>query len=90
LVESLRVETRKDIDIKLISPGFVETPMTGKNDFEMPMIIKPEVAAKAIADGLLSKSFEIHFPKKFTYMLKILGVLPYWASLALMRKMVKN
>ena len=61
---------------RLISPGFVRTPLTDKNDFDMPMMIEPDVAAKALADGLLASGFEIHFPKKFTFLLKLLRVLP--------------
>lgn len=75
LAESLKIENT-DLDIKLINPGFVRTPLTDKNDFEMPMMIEPEEAAKAIADGLLKKNFEIHFPKKFTILMKILRLLP--------------
>lgn len=75
LAESLKIEN-PDLDIKLINPGFVRTPLTDKNDFEMPMMIEPEEAAKAIADGLLKKSFEIHFPKKFTILMKLLRLLP--------------
>lgn len=85
LAESLHAECKKAIDVKLISPGFVRTPLTDKNDFNMPMIIKPEQAAKEIADGLLSKRFEIHFPKRFTTFLKILRFLPYALSLRLTR-----
>lgn len=77
LAESLYAECPRHIDIKLISPGFVRTPLTNKNNFSMPMIITPEAAAKAISSGLLSKRFEIHFPKKFTLMLKLLKLLPY-------------
>ncbi len=86
LAESLYVECGEAIDIKLINPGFVRTPLTDKNDFAMPMIIEPEQAAMEIAQGLLSKRFEIHFPKKFTLLLKILRLLPYALSLRLMRK----
>lgn len=79
--ESLYTEAPSHIDIKLISPGFVETPLTDKNSFKMPMIIKPEQAATEIAKGLKSSSFEIHFPQRFTRLLKIISSLPY--SLAL-------
>lgn len=86
LAESLRAECPPEIDIKLISPGFVRTPMTDKNDFEMPMIITPQQAAKEIAKGLKSRAFEIHFPKRFTLLLKLLSLLPY----ALMLKVTRN
>lgn len=77
LAQSLYMEYRpKNIDIKLISPGFVKTPMTDKNDFPMPFIMQPEDAAKRIAKGLNKKSFEIHFPRRFTFLLKFLRLLP--------------
>lgn len=84
--QSLYAEYSHKIDIKLISPGFVRTPMTDKNQFEMPFVIEPEQAAEAIASGLLKKRFEIHFPKIFTYSLKVLSVLPYWLQLPILKR----
>lgn len=75
LTESLRIE-EPELDIRLISPGFVKTPMTDKNDFEMPMVIEPKEAAEAIAKGILSNAFEIHFPKKFTFIMKFICIIP--------------
>lgn len=89
LAESLHAECSDSFDVKLISPGFVRTPLTDKNDFKMPMIIEPEQAARAIADGLLLRRFEIHFPKKFTFFLKFLRLLPYGLSLRLTRNLMK-
>jgi short-subunit dehydrogenase len=80
LAQSLRSELPQTIDVKIINPGFVKTGLTAKNNFEMPMMITPEKAAKFIADGLLRKNFEIHFPKKFTFFLKLIQFLPYWLS----------
>lgn len=79
-------ETRNGIDVRLISPGFVRTPMTDKNNFYMPMMISPEAAAQAIAEGLLSSSFEIHFPKRFTLLMKLLQLLPNTLYLRLARR----
>ena len=90
LAESLRAEEMKNgIDVKVINPGFVETPMTGQNDFDMPMMISPDEAAEAIAKGLLKKSFEIHFPKGFTLLVKLLQFLPYWLYFSIAKK-IKN
>ena len=89
LAESLRSE-EKEIDVRLISPGFVETPMTDKNNFEMPMVISPEKAADYIAEGLLSNSYEIHFPKKFTLMMKFLKIIPNCLYFILSRKMMDD
>jgi short-subunit dehydrogenase len=90
LAESLHVECKtKNIDVKLISPGFVNTPMTSQNDFDMPMIISAEEAAQSIIAGLRSSQFEVHFPKKFTLLLKLLRLLPYCLSFKISKKMIK-
>ena len=89
--ESLKIELEdKNIDVKIISPGFVRTPLTDKNDFEMPMIIEPDEAAKALSKGLLSGSFEIHFPKKFTTIMKVIDILPRWLYFPLSRLMKRK
>ena len=76
--ESLWCEFKTtNIDVKLISPGFVRTPLTDKNKFPMPMMIEPEEAANHIAKGLLSSKFEIRFPFVFTSIMKIIALLPY-------------
>ncbi|SEI83634.1 Short-chain dehydrogenase [Allopseudospirillum japonicum] len=76
LVETLRTEVGHHIDVKLINPGFVETRLTAKNNFYMPAKISTEQAAQAIFNALESKKFEIHFPKRFTYIMKIIRWLP--------------
>jgi short-subunit dehydrogenase len=76
--ESLHFEMkRKNVRVSLVSPGFIKTPMTDQNDFPMPMIKSAEFAAEQIFLGLIKKKgFEIHFPKIFTFMMKILSMLP--------------
>ena len=89
--ESLHAEAPKYIDVKLISPGFVSTPMTAVNKFHMPMIMTPQKAANEIINGLKNDAFEIHFPKKFTRLLKFLSLIPYWLKLKIIRKsLIKN
>ncbi len=70
---------RCNVRVSVISPGFIKTPMTDKNDFPMPMLKTPEYAADRIFYGLTkSKSFEIHFPKSFTFMMKFIQLIPNW------------
>ena len=66
-----------NIDISLVCPGFVDTRLTKKNSFPMPFIISPKEASREIFNGLHKGVFEIHFPKKFTIILKIISLLPY-------------
>jgi len=70
---------KKNIDVKLINPGFIKTPITEKNKTPMPMIKSPEFAANEIFIGLTQKKlFEIHFPKSFTFLMKFMQILPIW------------
>lgn len=78
MAESLKFDLDKmGIRIQLINPGFVDTPATRKNEFPMPSLVPVDEAAAEIYAGLKSKNFEITFPKRFTYTLKALNLLPY-------------
>ena len=92
LAESLYFDfKRSNVRICLVSPGFIKTPMTDKNDFKMPFLKTTEYAAEKIYDGLINKnSFEIHFPKALTITLKILSFLPSKIYFGLVRKMTKH
>jgi NAD(P)-dependent dehydrogenase (short-subunit alcohol dehydrogenase family) len=63
------------IGVSVVNPGFVETPLTAGNAFRMPALIAPPQAAEAMLHGWARGRFEIHFPKRFTYCLKLLGLL---------------
>ena len=61
-----------------------------QNNFKMPLIKSPEYAANQIFKGLTqSNAFEIHFPKSFTYIMKILRIMPNWLYLKLVKKGMK-
>ena len=92
LTESLYFDFKKyNVRISLVSPGFIKTPLTDKNEFPMPFIKSPEFAAEQMFNGLTkSKTFEIHFPKALTILLKIFRVLPYKIYLFLIDKGVKR
>ena len=91
LAESLYFDfKRSNVRVCLVSPGFIKTPMTDKNDFKMPFLKTPEYAADQIYDGLLNKNiFEIHFPKSLTIILKILNLLPNKIYFTLIEKLTK-
>ena len=56
LAESLYFDFgRSNVRICLVSPGFIKTPMTDKNDFKMPFLKTTEYAAEKIYDGLVNK-----------------------------------
>ena len=91
LAESLYFDfKRSNVRICLISPGFIKTPMTDKNDFKMPFLKTTEYAAEKIYDGLINKNdFEIHFPKSLTIILKMLSFIPSKMYFSLVGKMTK-
>ena len=64
------------LGVSVVNPGFVQTPLTAQNEFHMPALITPEQAAEEMLQGWRRGEFEIHFPKRFTRVLKALGLLP--------------
>lgn len=87
LAETLYLDLRdKGIGVSLINPGFVETPLTAQNKFDMPALLTPVQAAQAILAGWAQGRFEIHFPKRFTLGLNLLRLLPYRAYFHLVRR----
>jgi NAD(P)-dependent dehydrogenase (short-subunit alcohol dehydrogenase family) len=78
LAETLYLDLApKGIGVFLINPGFVKTPLTDKNEFTMPALITPEQAAKEMLRGFERGEFEMHFPKRFTRVMKLLRQLSY-------------
>ena len=87
LAETLYIDLRDaGIGVSLINPGFVETPLTAQNEFEMPALISPEQAADAILTGWRKGRFEIHFPLRFTLSVKLLALLPFRLYQAVVRR----
>ena len=77
-VDSLRVDlSDTGIAVTLIEPGFVDTPLTQKNDFSMPFLMPVEEAAKRIFQGLEAGKARIRFPRRLSLLLKLLSALPY-------------
>ena len=80
----------KGLGVYLISPGFVKTPMTANNDFEMPGLMTPQAAAQAIVQGLAKGEFEIRFPRGFANGLRWVSRLPYRWRFPLLHRATKQ
>ena len=78
------------IGVWVVNPGFVATQLTAKNDFAMPALLTPGDAALATVDGLKTGKFEIHYPKCFTRVMKLLALLPYGLYFPLVRRLTGN
>jgi NAD(P)-dependent dehydrogenase (short-subunit alcohol dehydrogenase family) len=77
LAEVLYLDLRPlGVGVSVINPGFVATLLTAANQFEMPALLTPEQAARDIVHGWARGRFDIHFPKRFTWWLKLMRILP--------------
>lgn len=81
---------QEGIDVSIISPGFVGTPLTDQNDFPMPGKISAEKAADIIVRGLHKRKAEIRFPFLFTLVLRLLGALPNSLRLRVTSSMARS
>ncbi len=78
LAESLHPEMKlRGVLVSVINPGFVRTPLTAQNDFEMPFLLTAEDAARRSIAGLSEGRFEIAYPRRFVAILKLVRSLPY-------------
>jgi short-subunit dehydrogenase len=78
------------IDVVVVSPGFVRTPLTDRNDFAMPFIIDAEDAAQRIRSGLERGKTEIAFPRPFIWLMKVFSALPQSLTDRLAARMARN
>lgn len=90
LAETMAVDLAPhNIAVSLISPGFVETALTDKNDFDMPMKITVEQASTEIIKGLSKRKLHVKTPRLFTFILGLISRLPmsfkHWLSLRMVK-----
>lgn len=84
--QGLRLDlARYQVKVSTIAPGFVKTPLTDANTFEMPFILSAQKASQIILKGLGGDQSLIAFPKISYYILRLLIALPnkladYFAS----------
>ena len=91
LVESQRIDLAcEGIAVTLVNPGFVDTPLTRRNDFPMPQLWSAQRAARHIAKRLPERPLEISFPWLFTLVLRLLGALPARFRLALGQRLARH
>lgn len=90
LAQSMAVDlVPHQIDVSLVNPGFVGTPLTDKNDFAMPMKITVQQASDEIRQGLHKRKKHIKTPRLFTSILGLMGQLPHFIQHYIALRMVK-
>ena len=77
----------RKLRVLTVSPGFIDTPLTRKNTFSMPMLISPEAAAAGILRGIARGCRSIYVPYGFAAILRVLGALPESVQVWLAGKM---
>ena len=91
LFESLQIDlAREAFRVSVVCPGFVRTPLTDRNDFPMPFRIEADEAARRIVDGIEAGKSEIHFPRRFSLLFKLMTLLPDRLYIPLCARMVKR
>ncbi len=77
MAENLRADLhRTGVKVQLVNPGYVETRLTAKNEFKMPMIMTPADAAAHIFRAMQSKRFQTNFPRRFSWLFRGAQFLP--------------
>jgi short-subunit dehydrogenase len=80
LAESMQADLRKTgVKIQLINPGFIKTRLTEKNDFKMPFIMEPDMAAREFMDHMNTDGFKKSYPMVFSRVFRLSQFLPDWA-----------
>ncbi|MEX6501737.1 SDR family NAD(P)-dependent oxidoreductase [Pseudomonas zhanjiangensis] len=91
LLEALRIDLAAEgIEVTLVSPGFIDTPLTRRNDFPMPMRWPVQRAARHIVERLPRRPLEISFPGPFITTLRLLARLPGRLRLALGKRLARS
>ena len=80
----------RNIHVQSVSPGFVKTPLTDKNDFDMPMIISEQRAAKALLAGIEKRHSSVYFPWLFSFILRGLSILPSNLKVKISKTLKRN
>ena len=91
MCESLKPELDNfNVKISVVHPGFVRTPLTDQNNFEMPFLVDAEYATKRIIKGIRRGKFEIAFPSTFALIMKLLRCLPYYLYFSATKRISKK
>jgi len=77
------------VRISLVNPGFVRTPLTDRNPFHMPALMEVDDAADALVRGLAGGGFEVSFPHRFTWAMKLINLLPYRLYFPLVKRITR-
>ena len=79
LAECMYADLHKTgVRVQVANPGFIKTQLTDKNDFKMPFIMEPEVAAREVFELMMTDRFKKSFPTAFSLLFRASQFLPDW------------
>lgn len=91
LLKSLQIDLySQGLTVTIVRPGFVDTPLTQRNDFEMPLMTSSENAAKYIVKGITAKKNLVQFPLSMVAMMKLVSWLPFSIQKRILQKLVRK
>ena len=77
MLDALRLDlTDQNVSVTVVNPGFVETPMTDRNDFPMPFLMQSDAAAQQIIEGISKRKRTVNFPLRLWITLKLASLVP--------------
>lgn len=77
LAETMRFDLKDTgIVVRIVNPGFIKTRLTAKNDFQMPMLMSPQDAAKRVLKAMQKRRFRTDFPAPFSWLIRMVDALP--------------
>lgn len=90
-LDSIRFHlTEHGLAVTVISPGFVKTPLTDKNDFHMPFLVDADKAARIMCDGIAKRRDAVAFPIPFSWTIAWMRIIPWPIYKFIMRRVWKR
>lgn len=77
--ESLRLDLApKGIDVTIIHPGFIKTPLTAGRDAQMPFLMELDDAVRKIANAIERRKKSYAFPWQLATIVRAGMIMPIW------------
>lgn len=85
-LDAMRADCQDHLDVTVINPGFVQTPLTDKNDFSMPFLMTAPEAVSRMLAAILRRPQQYDFPRRLKWLLTVLMAIPgLWYSVIVPR-----
>ena len=65
------------VTVQIVNPGYVRTELTAGNRYPMPFVMDCDAACRRLCDGLARGGFEVRFPRRLAWAVRLAQSLPY-------------